>query len=154
MEDSPKSPPEGSQDLFKAAPMPGPLGTSTEEIASLVTAEAFPMELKERERPRSGGPKNLSIFSNSTIGTNWPFFPVPLTSNTSQAAPWDSPIPPGQRPGTAAQVPPAISASWKIQKKGPGDYERDMVSKYALQDTIITRDQQMMVVVEGRQPHC
>ena len=42
-----KEPPEGPQDLFKAAPMPEPLGTQPDKKTSLVTVEAFPTELKE-----------------------------------------------------------------------------------------------------------
>ena len=70
MEDSPKSTPEGPQDLFKAVAMPE---TPTEEITPLVQVENFPVELKERGRlrSRSGGPTPDSI-----IGANWPSLPV------------------------------------------------------------------------------
>ena len=68
MEDTPKSLQEGSQDLFKAIAMPE---TPTKEIAPSVTVEAFPVELKERGRPRyqSGSPT-----PNSGIGAKWPKF--------------------------------------------------------------------------------
>ena len=49
----------------------------------------------------------------SLIGSNWPFLPVPVDS--------DSPSQPGQKG----------PAPWKDQQRGPDDYERDRVGKYA-----------------------
>ena len=47
------------------------------------------------------------------IGSNWPLLLVPADS--------DSPIQPGQK----------SPAPWKVQQRGPDDYERDRVGKYA-----------------------
>ena len=109
--------------------MPETLRTPAEEIASSVTAEAFPVELKERGRPRSrsGEPKNSSASPDNIIGPNWPSLLVPSTS----ASPSASPIPPEQATRNSFQSPPRTSASWKIQKKDPEDYERDRLGKYA-----------------------
>ena len=49
----------------------------------------------------------------SLIGSNWPSLPVPADS--------DSPIQPGQK----------SPAPWKVQQRGPDDYERDRVGRYA-----------------------
>ena len=58
----------------------------------------------------------------SLIGENWPSLPIPADSprtivDTSQ----DSPIQPAQKSPTP----------WKGQQRGPADYERDRVEKYA-----------------------
>ena len=64
--------------------------------------------------------KELS--QESLIGENWPSLPIPANSqrtivDTSQ----DSPIQPAQKSPTP----------WKGQQRGPADYERDRVEKYA-----------------------
>ena len=58
----------------------------------------------------------------SLIGANWPSLPIPADSpKTSQEITQDSPIQPAQKSPTP----------WKGQQKGPADYERDRVEKYA-----------------------
>ena len=52
----------------------------------------------------------------SLIGSNWPSLPVPADSESP-----DSPIQPGQ----------GSPAPWKVQQRGPDDFERDRVGKYA-----------------------
>ena len=52
----------------------------------------------------------------SLIGSNWPSLPVPADSESP-----DSPIQPGQK----------SPAPWKVQQRGPDDFERDLVGKYA-----------------------
>ena len=129
MEDSPKSPLERSQDLFKAVAMPE---TPAEETEPSVTMEAFPVEVKQRRKPRSrsGVPS-----PDSLIGSNWPSLPVPSTSKIPQAAPSASSsashIPPGQVARNCSPSPSRTSASWKLQMKGLEDNERDRVGKYA-----------------------
>ena len=61
-----------------------------------------------------------STKTQSLIGANWPSLPIPAESqetNDSQ----DSPIQPAQKSPTA----------WKGQQRGPADYEKDRVGKYA-----------------------
>ena len=61
-----------------------------------------------------------STETQSLIGANWPSLPIPAESqetNDSQ----DSPIQPAQKSPTA----------WKGQQRGPADYEKDRVGKYA-----------------------
>ena len=58
----------------------------------------------------------------SLIGANWPSLPVPADSQrTFLDATQDTPIQPAQKSPTP----------WKGQQRGPADYERDMVEKYA-----------------------
>ena len=58
----------------------------------------------------------------SLIGANWPSLPVPADSpRTIQDTTQDSPIQPAQNSPTP----------WKGQQRGPADYERDRVEKYA-----------------------
>ena len=58
----------------------------------------------------------------SLIGANWPSLPIPADSpKTTQETTQDSPIQPAQKSPTP----------WKGQQKGPADYERDRVEKYA-----------------------
>ena len=58
----------------------------------------------------------------SLIGANWPSLPIPADSpKTTQETTQDSPIQPAQKSPTL----------WKGQQKGPADYERDRVEKYA-----------------------
>ena len=58
----------------------------------------------------------------SLIGANWPSLPVPADSQrTILDATQDSPIQPAQKSPTP----------WKGQQRGPADYERDRVEKYA-----------------------
>ena len=58
----------------------------------------------------------------SLIGANWPSLPVPADSpRTIQDTTQDSPIQPAQKSPTP----------WKGQQRGPADYERDRVEKYA-----------------------
>ena len=58
----------------------------------------------------------------SLIGANWPSLPIPADSpKTTQETTQDSPIQPAQKSPTP----------WKSQQKGPADYERDRVEKYA-----------------------
>ena len=58
----------------------------------------------------------------SLIGANWPSLPIPADSpKTTQEITQDSPIQPAQKSPTP----------WKGQQKGPADYERDRVEKYA-----------------------
>ena len=61
----------------------------------------------------------------SLIGANWPSLPVPANSQNSQEKQEDqeSQIQPGQK--TPKTIP------WKSQQRGPEDYERDRVGKYA-----------------------
>ena len=101
--------------------------------------------LPRKQRPRSLWKPSLWSWSNggrprsrssdptpdSMIRANLPSHPVPLISKTSQAAPSVSPIPPGQMARNCSPSPPRTSASWKLQMKGPEDYERDRVGKYA-----------------------
>ena len=61
-----------------------------------------------------------STKTQSLIGANWPSLPIPAESqetNDSQ----DSPIQPAQKSPTA----------WKGQQRGPDDYEKDRVGRYA-----------------------
>ena len=54
----------------------------------------------------------------SLIGANWPSLPIPAeTQNETQ----DSPIPLAQKSSTA----------WRGQQRGPDDYEKDRVGRYA-----------------------
>ena len=55
----------------------------------------------------------------SLIGANWPSLPVPANSQNSQ----ERQIQPGQK------NPKTIL--WESQQRGPEDYERDRVGKYA-----------------------
>ena len=58
----------------------------------------------------------------SLIGANWPSLPVPADSpRTIQDSTQESPIQPAQKSPTP----------WKGQQRGPADYERDRVEKYA-----------------------
>ena len=58
----------------------------------------------------------------SLIGANWPSLPVPADSQrTILDATQDTPIQPAQKSPTP----------WKGQQRGPADYERDRVEKYA-----------------------
>ena len=58
----------------------------------------------------------------SLIGANWPSLPVPADSQrTIPDATQDTPIQPAQKSPTP----------WKGQQRGPADYERDRVEKYA-----------------------
>ena len=58
----------------------------------------------------------------SLIGANWPSLPVPADSQrTFLDATQDTPIQPAQKSPTP----------WKGQQRGPADYERDRVEKYA-----------------------
>ena len=58
----------------------------------------------------------------SLIGANWPSLPIPVDSpKRTQETTQDSPIQPAQKSPTP----------WKGQQKGPADYERDRVEKYA-----------------------
>ena len=58
----------------------------------------------------------------SLIGANWPSLPIPADSpKTTEETTQDSPIQPAQKSPTP----------WKGQQKGPADYERDRVEKYA-----------------------
>ena len=58
----------------------------------------------------------------SLIGANWPSLPVPADSpRTILDTTQDSPIQPAQKSPTP----------WKGQQRGPADYERDRVEKYA-----------------------
>ncbi len=61
----------------------------------------------------------------SLIGANWPSLPVPANSQNSQEKQKDqeSQIQPGKK--TPKTSP------WKSQQRGPEDYERDRVGKYA-----------------------
>ena len=61
----------------------------------------------------------------SLIGANWPSLPVPANSQNNQEKQEDqeSQIQPGQK------KPKTIP--WKSQQRGPEDYERDRVGKYA-----------------------
>ena len=52
----------------------------------------------------------------SLIGSNWPSLPVPADTESP-----DSPIQPGKK----------SPAPWKVQQRGPDDFERDRVGKYA-----------------------
>ena len=54
--------------------------------------------------------------SQSLIGANWPSLPIPADTQSQ-----DSPIPPAQKSPTA----------WKGQQRGPDDYEKDRVGRYA-----------------------
>ena len=56
---------------------------------------------------------------DSLIGANWPSLPIPADSQTQETQ--DSPIQPTQK----SPMP------WKGQQRGPADYERDRVEKYA-----------------------
>ena len=56
----------------------------------------------------------------SLIGANWPSLPIPAaTQDTDESQ--DSPIQPTQKSPTA----------WKGQQRGPEDYEKDRVGRYA-----------------------
>ena len=58
----------------------------------------------------------------SLIGANWPSLPIPADfQQTTQETTQDSPIQPAQKSPTP----------WKGQQRGPADYERDRVEKYA-----------------------
>ena len=65
------------------------------------------------------------VSQESLIGVNWPSLPVPANSQNSQEKQEDqeSQIQPGQK--TPKTIP------WKSQQRGPDDYERDRVGKYA-----------------------
>ena len=63
---------------------------------------------------------NPKTSQDSLIGANWPSLPIPAESPKSQD---DSPIQPAQR---SPKTTP-----WKGQPRGPADYERDRVGKYA-----------------------
>ena len=52
----------------------------------------------------------------SLIGANWPSLPIPADTQSQ-----DSPIPPAQKSPTA----------WKGQQRGPDDYEKDRVGRFA-----------------------
>ena len=57
----------------------------------------------------------------SLIGTNWPSLPIPADSQETTQETQDSPIQPAQKSLTP----------WKGQQRGPADFERDRVGKYA-----------------------
>ena len=71
------------------------------------------------EVPKKTSPQSL-------IGANWPSLPVPANSQNSQENHEDqeSQIQPGQK--SPKTVP------WKSQQRGPEDYERDRVGKFAI----------------------
>ena len=58
--------------------------------------------------------------TQSLIGANWPSLPIPAESQDTNGS-QDSPIQPAQKSPTA----------WKGQQRGPADYEKDRVGKYA-----------------------
>ena len=57
----------------------------------------------------------------SLIGENWPSLPIPAESQDKTNETQDSPIPPAQKSPTA----------WRGQQRGPDDYEKDRVGRYA-----------------------
>ena len=57
----------------------------------------------------------------SLIGANWPSLPIPAESQDKTNETQDSPIPPAQKSPTA----------WRGQQRGPDDYEKDRVGRYA-----------------------
>ena len=63
---------------------------------------------------------NKSTKTQSLIGANWPSLPIPAESQETKDS-QDSPIQPAQKSPTA----------WKGQQRGPADYEKDRVGKYA-----------------------
>ena len=68
----------------------------------------------------SDTPQKKDSTQESLIGANWPSLPVPAETQeiiNSQ----DSPIQPAQKSPTA----------WKGQQRGPADFERDRVGRYA-----------------------
>ena len=69
-------------------------------------------------------PKNDRIekepSQESLIGANWPSLPIPTDAQDSQGT-QDSPIQPAQKSHTP----------WKGQQRGPADYEKDRLEKYA-----------------------
>ena len=68
----------------------------------------------------SDTPKKDSTTQESLIGANWTSLPVPAeTQETINSH--DSPIQPTQKSPTA----------WKSQQRGPADFERDRVGRYA-----------------------
>ena len=60
--------------------------------------------------------KSDDQITQSLIGANWPSLPIPAETQSQ-----DSPIPPAQKSHTA----------WKGQQRGPDDYEKDRVGRYA-----------------------
>ena len=66
------------------------------------------------------GATNPSTKTQSLIGANWPSLPIPAESQETKDS-QDSPIQPAQKSPTA----------WKGQQRGPADYEKDRVGKYA-----------------------
>ena len=68
------------------------------------------------KQPGSEKKNKESKEQTSLIGSNWPSLPVPADSESP-----DSPIQPGQK----------SPAPWKVQQRGPDDFERDRVGKYA-----------------------
>ena len=61
-------------------------------------------------------PQNDEPTTQSLIGANWLSLPIPADTQSQ-----DSPIPPAQKSPTA----------WKGQQRGPSDYEKDRVGRYA-----------------------
>ena len=55
----------------------------------------------------------------SLIGANWPSLPIPTETQNTESQ--ENPIPPAQKSPTA----------WKGQQRGPDDYEKDRVGRYA-----------------------
>ena len=58
--------------------------------------------------------------STSPIGSNWPSLPIPRDTPETEAS-QDSPIQPAQKSPTA----------WKGQQRGPEEYEKDWVGRFA-----------------------
>ena len=58
--------------------------------------------------------------TQSLIGANWPSLPIPAATQDTEES-QDSPIQPAQKSPTA----------WKGQQRGPEDFEKDRVGRYA-----------------------
>ena len=69
---------------------------------------------------------------------------------SNETASTSSLIPPGKKPKENIPSPSTTPASWKIQQKGPGDYERDRVGEYAQYFLVILPIPEISKVLESR----
>ena len=63
-----------------------------------------------------------------------------------------SPIPPGQKLKENSPTPSTTPTYWKVQQKGPEDYERDRMGKYAqyFQGNVILHILKIFKALENR----